>query len=88
MIYDAFSTNLIVQTALRVMRAGVAAISVEVVIDLAENVFKSGNILNILLMFAAFIASWIFKVSAVTIVLIFIVLGLALSLKNKKEVKS
>ena len=88
MIYDAFSTNLIVQTALRVMRAGVAAIIVDVVIDLAENVFKSGNILNILLMFAAFIASWIFKVSAVTIVLIFIVLGLALSLKNKKEVKS
>ena len=83
MIYDAFSTNVIVQTALQVMRAGVAAIIVDVVIDLASNVVKAKNVLNICLMIAAFAATWYFKVSSIIIILLFIVLGLALSFTNK-----
>lgn len=83
MIYDAFASNVIVQTALQVMRAGVAAIICDVVIDLAKNVIDSKNTLNIILMVAAFIASWFFKVSAITIILIFIALGLAMSLINR-----
>ncbi len=83
MIYDAFASNVIVQTALQVMRAGVAAIICDVVIDLAKNVIDSKNTMNIILMVAAFIASWFFKVSAVTIILIFIALGLAMSLMNR-----
>ena len=70
MIYDAFSTNVIVQTALQVMRAGVAAIIVDVVIDLAANVIKAKNILNVVLMIAAFIATWYFKVSSIVIILL------------------
>ncbi len=85
MIYDAFSTNVIVQTALRVMRAGVGAIIADVTIDLGMNVFKSGNVLNIVLMFAAFVASWFFKVSAIKIILIFIALGLAMNFLRKKN---
>ncbi|MBQ7992621.1 MAG: chromate transporter [Solobacterium sp.] len=83
MIYDAFSTNVIVQTALQVMRAGVAAIIVDVVIDLASNVIKTKDILNICLMAAAFIATWYFKVSSIVIILLFIALGLALSFTKK-----
>lgn len=85
LIYDAFSTNVIVQTALRVMRAGVGAIIADVTIDLGMNVFKSGNALNIVLMFAAFVASWFFKVSAIKIILIFIALGLAMNFLRKKN---
>ena len=85
LIYDAFSTNVIVQTALRVMRAGVGAIIADVTIDLGMNVFKSGNALNIVLMFAAFVASWFFKVSAIKISLIFIALGLAMNFLRKKK---
>ena len=85
MIYDAFSTNLIIQTALRVMRAGVAAIILDVVIDLAGGVIKTKNVLNIVLMIAAFIASWYFKVSSIVIILLFIALGIAMALLNKKE---
>lgn len=91
MIYDIFSTNVIVQTALRVMRAGVGAIIADVNIDLALNVFKSKHILNIILMFAAFIASWFVKVSAIKIILIFIALGLAMNFlgnKGRKEEKA
>ncbi|MBQ1438884.1 MAG: chromate transporter [Solobacterium sp.] len=85
MIYDAFASNVIVQTALQVMRAGVAAIICDVVIDLAKNVIDSKNTLNIILMVTAFIASWFFKVSAITIILIFIALGLAMSLMNRTK---
>lgn len=85
MIYDAFASNVIVQTALQVMRAGVAAIICDVVIDLAKNVIDSKNTLNIILMVASFIASWFFKVSAITIILIFIALGLAMSLMNRTK---
>ena len=84
LIYDAFSTTRIVQIALRVMRAGVAAIICDVVIDLAGNVIRSKNWFNVILMVAAFIASWFFKVSAIRIILFFIALGLALSFKRKE----
>lgn len=82
MIYDAFASNRIVQIALQVMRAGVAAIIVDTVIDLAGNVISSKDIFNILLMVTAFIASWFFKVSAITIILICIALGLFFSRKK------
>lgn len=85
MIYDEFASNVIVQTALQVMRAGVAAIICDVVIDLAKNVIDSKNTLNIILMVAAFIASWFFKVSAITIILIFIAFGLAMSFMNRTK---
>ena len=85
MIYEAFSSNVIVQTALRVMRAGVAAIIADVVIDLAGNVFKTKNVLRIVLMFAAFAATWYFKISSIVIILLFIALGLAMSLKSSGE---
>lgn len=84
MIYDAFSTNVIVQTALRVMRAGVAAIIADVTIGLAGKVIKTGNILNIILMAAAFIASWYFSVSSITIILLFIALGIAMNFSQTK----
>lgn len=84
-IYDAFSTNRIVQTALQVMRAGVAAIITDVVIDLAGNVISTKNTLNIILMAAAFAATWYFKVSSIVIILLFIALGIALSLLNRSK---
>jgi len=85
MIYDAFASNQIVQIALQVMRAGVGAVIVDVVIDLATNVIKTKDFINIVLMIAAFIASWLFKVSAITIILLFIALGIIRSLLARRE---
>jgi chromate transporter len=85
MIYDAFSTNHIVQIALQVMRAGVAAIIVDAVIDLGGKVIASKDLINISLMLIAFVASWFFKVSAITIILIFIALGLAIPFMNRTK---
>jgi chromate transporter len=67
------------------MRAGVAAIILDVVVDLAGKVIARKDILNIILMIAAFIASWFFGVSAIVIILLFIVLGIARTLKQEKR---
>ncbi len=83
--YNAFVASLYVQTALRVMRAGVAAVIADVVIDLGEKVICSRDIFNIILMLAAFAASWAGGVSSITIILIFIVIGLARSLLARPE---
>ncbi|MCH3962198.1 MAG: chromate transporter [Solobacterium sp.] len=85
LIYNAFASNVIIQTALRVMRAGVGAIITDVVLDLAGNIFKTKNIISVVLMAAAFIASWFFGVSSIALILIFIVLGIAKSLLPQKE---
>ncbi len=85
LIYNAFSTNAIVQIALQVMRAGVAAVIVDVVIDLAKGVIEKRDYFNIILMVAAFIASWFYKVSAIRIILLCIALGLGRTLMNKGD---
>lgn len=86
MAYNAFASNKIVQIALQVMRAGVAAILSDVVINLAKNIIDTQSIINIFLMVGAFIASWFCGVSAIQIILIFIVYGIASSfIQNKKE---
>ena len=59
--YDVFSTNRIVQIALQVMRAGVAAVIIDVVMDLAGKVIQTKDVINIILMVLAFAASWILR---------------------------
>lgn len=86
MIYDTFRTNQIVQIALQVMRAGVAAIITDVVIDLSKKIIDTKDMINIILMIVAFIASWFFKVSSIMIILIFIALGIAMNFLHKEEV--
>lgn len=87
-IYDAFCSNVIVQTALQVMRAGVAAVIVDVVIDLAGKVINTHDAMNIVLMICAFIASWLCKVSSVSIILFFLCLGLVRHFLGKKKVRA
>lgn len=86
LFYQAFSTNEWVQIALQVMRAGVGAVTVDVVIDLSNSLIKSKNTFNVALMIVAFIASWFFKVSAITIILLFISIGFILVIKEKKRI--
>lgn len=76
LFYEEFRTNPYVATALQVMRAGVAAVIFDVVINLAGNVLKTGRILYMSMMVAAFAAACLFDVSAM--VIIFICLGIGL----------
>jgi len=67
--YDWFRQNAVVNTALTVMRAGVAAVICDVVINLAKNVLGTKKPLFIALMAVTFILGYFLNVSAMYIIL-------------------
>lgn len=74
--YTQFRTNRIIATALQVMRAGVAAIICDVVINLAQKVVQTRRALYILLMAAAFVGKVILGLDAMVVILCCLVVGL------------
>ena len=76
-VYSQFRTNRYIAIALQVMRAGVAAVIIDVVINLAKNVLKTRRILYILMMCAAFISAYLLDVSAMVIILTCLAIGFA-----------
>ncbi len=74
--YVQFRENRIIAIALQVMRTGVAAVIFDVVINLAQNVWKTKRILYIGLMITAFIATAIFSVNAMLIILVCLIIGI------------
>lgn len=88
--YTQFRENYIIAIALQVMRAGVAAVIFDVVLNLAKNVWKTKRILYIGLMIAAFIATAICGVNAMFIILVCLVIGIMdaviSALQARKEV--
>ena len=83
--YNQFKDNRIVSLLLQVMRAGVAAVIVDVVIDLAAKVVKTQKVLWIALMVAAFVALVVFKVNIIWLIMICGAVGLVNSLTAGKE---
>lgn len=85
--YEQFRTNPYIATALQVMRAGVAAVIFDVVINLAGNVLKTKRVLYIAMMVTAFAATYLLDVSAMYIIFVCLGIGLvdlAVTLKKKK----
>lgn len=87
--YDSFRENKIIALALQVMRAGVAAVILDVTLNLAINVFKTKSVLYITLMILSFVAACVFKISAMTIIFTCLIVGLidvcAMVAKEKKQ---
>ena len=83
--YNQFKDNRIISLLLQVMRAGVAAVIVDVVIDLTEKVIKTKKVLWMTLMVAAFIALVVFKVNIIWLIMICGAVGLVNSLTAVKE---
>ena len=86
--YNQFRSNAVIATALQVMRAGVAAVIFDVVINLGKNVCATRRALYIGLMVGAFFCAVVLDISAMLIILAclfvgFADLGVAL-LKGKK----
>lgn len=73
--YDAFRTNPIISAMLRTMQAGVAAIIADVVFDLGGKVVGERRALSILLMVAAFIATYFLGINIALIILACGVIG-------------
>ena len=74
--YNQFRTNPYIATALQVMRAGVAAVIFDVVINLAGNVIKTKRILYITMMVIAFVATYFLDVSAMVVIIVCLLIGL------------
>ena len=88
LFYEQFRTNPYIATALQVMRAGVAAVIFDVVINLAGNVLKTKRTLYIAMMILAFIATYLLDVSAMIIIFVCLGVGLldlAFTLRKKKK---
>lgn len=74
--YDQFRSNPVITTALTVMRAGVAAVIFDVVINLAKNVLATRRILYIVLMVVTFIMGYFLDISAMLIILLCLAAGI------------
>ena len=68
MFYAAFAANRYVALMLQGMRAGVAAIILDVACGMGSGIVKSKNVFRMLVMLAAFAAAFIFDISAVVII--------------------
>ncbi len=88
--YNQFRTNRYIATALQVMRVGVAAVILDVVINLAGNVIKTKRKLYIGMMVVAFVAAYLLDVSAMVIICVCLGIGIVdvviSCVKSKKEV--
>lgn len=88
--YTQFRENQVIATALQVMRAGVAAVIFDVVVNLAKNVCKTKRVLYIGLMILSFIATAVLGLNAMAVVLTCLCMGIidvVIPIVQKKESK-
>ena len=74
--YTEFRQNLYIAAALQVMRAGVAAVILDVTWNLAKNVWNSHSVFYTSLIVLSFCGAYFFGVSAMIIILICLVIGI------------
>lgn len=87
MFYKEFRENKIISIALMVMRAGVAAVICDVVIKLAKNVIATKNKLYVGLMIVTFVMTYIMGISAMTVILMCLAIGIITLLLEIKRTK-
>lgn len=86
--YAAFSSNIIVKTILDGMQSGVAAVIAAVVWDMGSGIVRGKNKMSLTIMAAAFLATAVFNVNVVYVVLICIALGVlrtVVRMRREKE---
>ena len=84
--YEAFATNKYVNLMLKGMQAGVAALILDVVFDLTINLSKRQRPVHVFMLAAAFVATFLFNVNVVFIILTAALLGVLLNLWDRKLV--
>ena len=83
--YAAFATNPYVALVLKGMQSGVAAVILDVVCNLGMGVVKTKSAVHMVVMAAAFCATFFFGVNVVYIILAAAVLGIILALAQHKK---
>lgn len=84
-MYGLFVGNPYVALVMRGMKAGVAAVILDVVFTMAFRVLKQRSIVHTLLMAGAFIAAFFFKVNVMYIILSAALAGLLLALLQRRR---
>lgn len=85
--YSAFSDNRIIRALLKGMQVGVAAVVLDVSVGMANNIIKTKKAAYILMMIAAFIATFIFDINLIIIILSSAFLGIIATIYESKKGK-
>lgn len=85
LFYAAFSANPYVSLVLNGMQAGVAAVILDVVWGLGSNVVKTKSPIHLLVMAAAFVATFVYGVNVIYIILAAGLLGVILALLRRQR---
>ena len=85
LFYAAFASNRAVSLVLKGMQAGVAAVIIDTVLTLGQNVIKEKSALHIILMLMAFCAAFFFRVNVILLIgaALLIGIGEAFFTRNK-----
>lgn len=89
LFYTAFRNNAIISAVLKGMQAGVGAVIVDVVLSLGGKVVMDRDIVYILVMMGAFVATYVYKVNVMFIIIVCGAIGVvkALYLVRKEKKK-
>ncbi len=85
LFYHAFKNNFIIQNMLTGMTAGVSAVIVSVVWDMASGIVKSREFLLIFIMIFAFVANYFLKINVIYIILLTALLGAIHTLYKERK---
>ena len=83
--YELFRDNYIVSSVLSGMQAGVGAVIASVVLDMGSGVLKQKSVLSIVVMLTAFVATYVYKVNAVYIILACIAIGIVRTVVQQRR---
>lgn len=85
--YSAFRSNWVISQLLEGMQAGVAAVIASVTYDMGKDVVKQRDGLSLVIMIAAFVASYILEVNVVFIVIACGLIGICRGQLEKRKVR-
>lgn len=85
LFYAAFAANPYVALVLKGMQAGVAAVILDVVCGLGANVVKTKSAVHMVVMAAAFLATFVYGVNVIYIILAAALLGVVLAMVQRKK---
>lgn len=83
--YTAFKENFFIQNMLSGMRAGVGAVIISVVYDMGRGVTKLRSPILIMIMIAAFLANYYFKINVILIILLTALIGAIRTVVSAKK---
>ncbi len=86
--YEAFRDNVVINLIMKGMQAGVAAVIVDVIISMASVIIKDKRIVPIIVLIAAFIATYFFKVNIIIIILLCGIIGVMSTYKRDNDERS